>query len=162
MVATTAGSMSEAPAIVFTRIFDAPRELVFKMFADPKHLVQWWGPKGFTCPSCEVDLRVGGAFLLHMRGPDGVIYPCKGTYQEIIVPERIVYKGTADDSHPCGGGLPPRALVTFSFAEQERKTKLTIDTRLETHADREAAIKMGFEVGWTQTLERLADHLAHL
>lgn len=162
MTATTEAHPSEAPVIVITRTFDAPRAIVFKMFTDPKHVAQWWGPKGFTSPGCEIDLRVGGVFLLHMRGPDGTTYPCKGVYREIVEPERIVYTGVADDGHACGGGLPPRACVTFSFVEHDGKTTLTIDTRLDSVADRDAAVKMGFHAGWTQSFERLADHLARL
>src|SRR5262249_12984936 len=73
--------------IIIRRVIDAPRELVFEAFTDPEHLPHFWGPQGFTCPSCEVDLRVGGAFNLQMRGPDGVDYPCSGTYREIVPPE---------------------------------------------------------------------------
>ena len=61
--------------VTITRIIDAPRELVFKAWTDPKHMAQWWGPRYFTNPICEMDVRPGGAILIHMRGPDGVIYP---------------------------------------------------------------------------------------
>jgi uncharacterized protein YndB with AHSA1/START domain len=145
--------------IVITRVFDAPRALVFKAWTDPTHVAQWWGPKGFTNPACEMDLRVGGAFRLHMRGPDGATYPCTGTYREIAEPERIVYAGEAEDGHPCGAGLPPRSLVTVTFAERDGKTTVTIHTRLQTVADRDAAVKMGFDTGWASSLDRLAEHL---
>ena len=81
-----ANSTSREPderTIVITRVFDAPRDLVFKAWTDPKHVAQWWGPQGFTNPLCEMDLRVGGVFRVHMRGPDGVTYPCKGVYREV-------------------------------------------------------------------------------
>jgi uncharacterized protein YndB with AHSA1/START domain len=102
--------------ILISRVVDAPRDLVFKAFTDPKHLIQFWGPKGFNCAYCEVDLRVGGAFRIQMRGPDGINYPATGTYRDIDPPKRIVYAGTADEGHPCGGGLPPRSVVTMTFA----------------------------------------------
>ena len=148
--------------IVISRVLDAPRDLVFKAFTDPRHLSQFWGPKGTTCPVCEVDLRVGGQFRVQMRGPDGAIYPCSGVYREIVPPERIVYAGTADDDNPCGGGLPPRALVTMTFAAVDGKTKLTIHTRLQSAADRDAAIKGGFNSGWADSLDRLQELLAQV
>jgi uncharacterized protein YndB with AHSA1/START domain len=121
-----------------------------------------WGPKGFTTTIREVDTRPGGAFRIDMRGPDGGIYPCKGVYREVVAPERIVYIGGPDGSHACGGGLPPRALVTITFAGHAGKTALTIDTRFEAAADRDAAIKMGFDTGWASSLDRLADLLEKL
>jgi uncharacterized protein YndB with AHSA1/START domain len=157
---TTADIQVSDAVIVIKRTFDAPRELVFKMFTDPKHLMQFWGPNGFTSPACELDLRVGGAFTLQMRGPDGAMYPCTGVYREIVAPERIVYAGVRDDSIGCGGGLPPRSVVTMSFAEREGKTTLTIHTRLHSAADREAAVQMGFNPGWEASLDRLAEYLA--
>ncbi len=141
--------------IVIRRTLDAPRELVFKAFTDPKHLVQFWGPKGFTNPSCDVELRVGGSFRVEMRAPDGATYPCSGIYREIVPPERIVYAGTGDDGNPCGGGLPPHSEVTVTFVAEGRKTRLTIHTRLRSAADREAAIKGGFYSGWSECVDRL-------
>jgi len=75
-----AGSImpNEEQQLVLTRVFDAPRELVFKVWTDPKHVARWWGPHRFTNPVCELDLRPGGAILIHMRGPDGVVYPMTG------------------------------------------------------------------------------------
>jgi uncharacterized protein YndB with AHSA1/START domain len=162
MAATTYADASEDLVLVVTRIFDAPAELVFKMFSDPKHLAQFWGPKGFTSTVREMDPRPGGAFRIDMRGPDGVIYPCKGVYREVVEPERIVYFGEPDGSHGCGGGLPPRALVMITFAGHDGKTTLTINTRFVAAADRDAAVKMGFNTGWASCLDRLADLLEKL
>ncbi len=159
MTVTSDAELSDA-VIVITRTFDAPRTLVFQMFTDPKHLMRFWGPQGFTSPACELDLRVGGTFRLQMRGPDGVLYPCTGVYREIVEPERIVYAGVSDDRVGCGGGLPPRAIVTMTFAEHAGKTTLTIHTRLQSAADRDAALEMGFHAGWTASLDRLAAYLA--
>ncbi|MGH6819472.1 MAG: SRPBCC domain-containing protein [Methylocella sp.] len=162
MAAATEAKPSEELAIVITRIFDAPSELVFKMFTDPKHLARFWGPAGFTSTVREMDPRPGGTFRLEMRGPDGATYPCEGLYREVITPERIVYSGGPDCGHPCGGGLPPRALVTITFAGHDGKTTLTINTRFESIADRDAAVKMGFNTGWASSLDRLADLLEKL
>ncbi|HUI73255.1 MAG TPA: SRPBCC domain-containing protein, partial [Spirochaetia bacterium] len=72
--------------LVITRIFDAPRELVWKAWTDPRFVMQWWGPKGFTSPSCKIDLRVGGRYLFCMRAPDGQEFWSGGEYVEIIAP----------------------------------------------------------------------------
>lgn len=148
--------------IVIRRTFDAPRELVFRVFTDPKHLAEFWGPKGMTTPVCEVDLRVGGALRVEMRGPDGVTYPCTGIYREIVPPERIVYAATTADDNPCGAGLPPRSLVTISFDDLGERTEVTVHARLQSAADRDAAIKGGFNMGWSDSLDRLAELLAAL
>src|ERR1700739_5045499 len=84
--------------VIITRIFDAPRELVFKAWTDPKHVAQWWGPKGFTNPVCELDVRVGGAIRIHMRSPDGSVYPMKGEFREIVPPERLRFTHIARDA----------------------------------------------------------------
>jgi uncharacterized protein YndB with AHSA1/START domain len=145
--------------IVITRDFDVPRALLFKVWTDPQHVARWWGPKGFVSSDCEIDLRVGGTFRLRMRGPDGAVYPCQGVFREIVEPERIVYAGVPDEGPACGAGLPPRSIVTVTFVERHGKTTLTIHTRLETAADRDAAVEAGFHAGWESTLERLAEQL---
>jgi uncharacterized protein YndB with AHSA1/START domain len=146
--------------IIISRVFDAPRELVFAAWTDPGHVERWWGPRGYTSSACEIDLRPGGIFGLEMRGPDGAIYPCKGVFREIVRPERIVYIAQTGHEHPCGAGLPPRSIVTITFAEQDGKTTLTIQTRLQSSADRDAAQNAGYVPGWESSLERLAQFLA--
>jgi uncharacterized protein YndB with AHSA1/START domain len=77
--------------LIMERIFDAPRELVFRAYSEPEHLVRWWGPKGWTLPVCKVDFRPGGVWHFCMLSPDGQMNPCaKAVYQEIIAPERII------------------------------------------------------------------------
>jgi uncharacterized protein YndB with AHSA1/START domain len=101
--------------LVITRMFDAARELVFKAWTDPKQMAQWWGPKGFTNPVCELDVRPGGAILIHMRGPDGVIYPMYGTFHEIVEPERLVMTTSAVPDEAGSDQL--EVLNTITFAE---------------------------------------------
>jgi uncharacterized protein YndB with AHSA1/START domain len=138
--------------LVLTRIFDAPRAIVFKMWTDPKHLAEWWGPKGFTNPVCEVDLKPGGALRIVMRAPDGGEYPMKGVFREIVPPSRLVFTNIAvdKDGHPIIDGL-----TTVTFAEEGGKTKLTLQTRGVAVVDYAAAYLQGMEAGWTQSLEKL-------
>ena len=145
--------------IVISRTFNVPRELVWKAWTDPQHVMQWWGPKEFKNSSCKSDLRVGGAFHLNMCAPDGSTYPCKGIFREIVEPERIVYDSEADESHPCGAGLPPRSLVTVTFEGHGNNTTLTLHTRFESEARRDAANLAGYSISWGEALERLAEAL---
>ena len=138
--------------LTITRIFDAPRSLVFKMWTDPKHMAQWWGPRGFTNPVCELDVRLGGAIRIHMRAPDGVVHPMTGIFREIVEPERLVFTTAVDDAN---GNRLLEGHNIVTFAEHGGKTTLT----LRSHAVGFVAIAdrmlAGMEAGWTQSLERL-------
>jgi uncharacterized protein YndB with AHSA1/START domain len=140
--------------VVITRVYDAPPELVFEAWTDPRHLAQWWGPKVFTNPVCEVDARVGGAWRIVMRGPDGVEYPCGGVYREIVKPQRLVFTNIAWDhqGNPILDGL-----TTVTFDEEDGKTKLTLRTRATAMVAYAAAYLQGMEAGWSQSLESLAE-----
>jgi uncharacterized protein YndB with AHSA1/START domain len=138
--------------VVITRVFDAPRALVFKMWTDPKHMIQWWGPKGFTNPVCELDARPGGALRIVMRAPDGAEYPMKGVFQEIVPPERLVFTSIAVDQE---GNHLLEGLTTVTFAEQGGRTTLTLHTRAVGIAPMAPRMLAGMEAGWTQSLERL-------
>ena len=94
----TSNAVNERERMVITRIFDAPRELVWKAWTDPKYVMQWWGPKGFTSPVCKMDFRVGGKFLCCMRSPDGWEGWNAGEYHEIIPYEKIVSSMYFSDS----------------------------------------------------------------
>jgi uncharacterized protein YndB with AHSA1/START domain len=87
----TKNTVNETEWLVVTRVFDAPRELIWEAWTDPKYVAQWWGPKGFTAPVCKMDFRVGGEFLFCMRAPDGQELWTGGEYFEIVVHEKIVY-----------------------------------------------------------------------
>jgi uncharacterized protein YndB with AHSA1/START domain len=115
MTIGTGAKPKEDLVVIITRMFDAPRELVFQAFNDPKHIVPFLGPNGFTSTVRELDPRPGGAFRIDMRALDGATYLCEGVYREIIVPQRIVLSGDPDCGHPCGGGLPPGALVAITL-----------------------------------------------
>ena len=142
--------------IVITHVFDAPRALVFKAWTDPKHLMHWWGPRVFTNPICELDSRVGGAWRIVMRSPDGVEYPGGGVYREIVEPERLVFTNIATDKE---GNRLLDGLTTVTFAEHGSKTKLTLQTRAVGLVSFAAQMLEGMEAGWTQSLESLTEHL---
>ncbi len=99
---------SDVQRMVVERIFDAPRELVWKAYTDPKYVQQWWGPNDFTSPSCRSDFRVGGTFLYCMRTPDGQDYYTGGEFHEIVPHERIVYSMYFADEH--GNKMAPEQL----------------------------------------------------
>lgn len=145
--------------LVITRVLDAPRALVWKAWTDPKHLAQWWGPKGFTNPVCEVDVRPGGTIRIEMTGPDGVVYPMSGVFREIIAPERLVFISIAEDKE---GGPLLEALTTVTFAEHGGKTKLTVDARAVALVATAVQYLEGMEAGWSQSLDRLATYVARL
>jgi uncharacterized protein YndB with AHSA1/START domain len=120
--------------IVVTRIYDAPRELVFRAWTDPAHIMRWWGPRGHTSPFVSVDLRKGGEFRFSMRAESGGDTWGKGIYQEIVVPERIVYLTYFTDADgtivsPTHYGIsaehPTEAIVTLTFENLDGKTKFT-------------------------------------
>ena len=141
--------------IVLTRLFDAPRELVFDAFTDPEHVGQWWGPNGFTTTTHEMNVRPGGVWRYIMHGPDGVDYPNKIVYHEVVKPERLVYSHGGDDDEPAHFG------VTVTFADQGGKTRLTMRSIFPTAAARDKVVKeYGAIEGGNQTLARLAAYLA--
>jgi uncharacterized protein YndB with AHSA1/START domain len=140
-----------------TRVFDAPRELVFKAWTEPEHLKQWWGPDGFTTPVCEVDLRVGGAWKIVMRFPDGANeHTMHAVYREIFPPERLTFANVALDKD---GNRLLEGLTTITFADLDGKTKLTLQTRVTGLVPYAGRMLEGMEPGWSQSLERLAERL---
>ncbi|MFC3106967.1 SRPBCC domain-containing protein [Undibacterium arcticum] len=170
--ATTPQAPAAGNEFVISRLLDAPRTLVFQAWTDPTQMARWFGPHNFTNPVCEIDLRVGGAHRIVMRSPDGVDYPIKGVYREIVAPERLVMtldcsehpdawhdmvkpNRARDERNPAG-----EMLSTVTFEDVDGKTKLTIRTRFESATIRDAMLKMGMTEGWTESLERLAAHLA--
>lgn len=136
--------------IVATRVFDAPRELVFRMWTDPRHVVRWWGPNGFTTTIHEMDVRPGGVWRFVLHGPDGRDYKNKIVYVEVETPSRIVY------DHVSG----PHFRTTATFTERGGSTEVTVRMRFNTAAERDkTAREFGAVEGLDQTLGRLGDQL---
>ncbi|MGA7712571.1 MAG: SRPBCC domain-containing protein [Rhizomicrobium sp.] len=139
--------------LTLTRVLNAPRALVFKAWTDPKMLATWWGPKGFTNPRGEVDARPGGAIHIDMRAPDGTVYPMDGRYEEVVAPERLVFKSGALDKN---GKTIFTVLTTVTFAETGGKTTLTMHARVVEIFDVIAERHLGgMNEGWNQSLDRL-------
>ena len=143
--------------LVLTRVFAAPRELVFKAWTETKQVQQWWGPKGFTNPVCEIDPRPGGSMRIDMRGPDGTVYPMTGRYVELVEPERIVFSAAALDAE----GKPMFEIMnTITFTGHEGKTLLTLEAKITSATAVAPQYLKGMEMGWSQSLDRLAETLA--
>lgn len=143
--------------VAITRIYDAPRELVFSLWVDAKHLAKWWGPHGFTNPRCEVDARPGGKILIHMQGPDGAIYPMGGEFHEVVPHERVVFTSYVE--------LPDSTRVveshnTVLLETAGKRTKLTLHARAKGFTDMARYMLNGMETGWATSLDKLASAAA--
>jgi len=143
--------------IVMTRVFDAPRDLVFDALTQPELLKRWFGPHGWTLTECEVDLRVGGAWRFLSKGPDGRTMGMRGVYREIVPPERIQYTESFDEWAEQGS-----ALITTTLAERDGRTTLTCVSLAPSREVRDAVIRTGMEHGAAETYDRLADTLHSL
>ena len=143
-------------SIVGTRKFDAPRALVFSAWTDAKHLAQWWGPNGFTTTTYSFDFRPGGIWRFVMHGPDGRDYQNLITFEEIVAPERIVYRhGGADDVEPV------QFRQTVIFEDLGGRARLIWRGDFPSAAERDRVIKeYGADKGLVQTMARLADYVA--
>lgn len=141
----------ETTELTITRTFDAPRELVFKAWTEPRHMMQWWGPKGYTTPTCEMDVRAGGALRLCMRPSEGSDIEVRGTFREVVAPERLVFSAI-DNAE-----VASETVITVTFEDLDGKTRLTMH---QTFAKPEFA--RGAEQGWNGSFDRLADYLPKL
>jgi uncharacterized protein YndB with AHSA1/START domain len=153
--------------LVITRIFDAPRELVWKAWTEPEHIMQWWGPKDFTAPVIKTDFRVGGKSLWCMRSPEGEDYWSTGVYREIVEQEKIVTTDSFSDAqgnvvpashYGMSGDWPLELLVTIIFEDNNGKTKLTL-----RHADiPKGENRDSAEAGWNESFDKLDKYLMEL
>ena len=155
MAATdNAAAESAERELVIRRIFDAPRDLVFKCWTEPEHVARWMGPKGFTSTILTHDLRPGGSYCFHMRGPDGEDRWQQGVFREIVPIERLVRTYCWADAN--GNPTRPETLLTLTFADLGGKTELTLHQAVfESVAAREL-----HKGGWNSSLDRLTEFLA--
>jgi uncharacterized protein YndB with AHSA1/START domain len=141
--------------IVLTRVFDAPRQLVFDAITKPELLKRWFGPHGHSLVVCEVDFRVGGAWRFVLEDPEGRSMGMSGVYQEIVPGERTVHTEAFDD-------YPGDSVVTTVLTEHEGKTTLTGTVRYDSRETRDAVVESGMEHGAAETYDRLAELLPSL
>ena len=162
----TTNNVNEPERMVITRVFDAPREVVWKAWTDPEYILQWWGPQGFTAPVCRMDFRVGGKFVCCMRAPDGQEFWNAVEYYEIVLHEKIVSSMYFSDPEgnkvePAAYGIEHEAIdgaydVTVFEDLGNGRTKLT-HTGNETM---ESATQSGQVEGWYQILDKIAGVIA--
>jgi uncharacterized protein YndB with AHSA1/START domain len=151
--------------VLITRVFDAPRELVWKAWTDPEHFMQWWGPKDYTCPFCEIDFHEGGKYLYCMRSPQGKDYWGTGVFREIIPMERFVFTDSFADEkgnvvpathYGMSSDFPIEMLVAVTFEDLDGKTKMTLEhIGVPSGPDSE-----GTHQGWSESFDKLAQSLA--
>ncbi len=151
--------------LVITRVFDAPRSLVWKTWTEPGRVRRWWGPKGFVAPVCKSDFRVGGTYLYCMRSPLGRDYWSTGVFREIVPPERIVATDSFADAqgrvvpaayYGMSPAFPLEMLVTVTFEELDGKTKLTLIHELLLTGEN----RMNTREGWLQSLDKFDEALS--
>jgi len=152
-------------AIVITRVFDAPRQLVWKAWTEPRHFARWYGPKGFTTPVCRIDLRVGGKYLNCMRSPEGQDFWTTGVFREIAAPERLVMTASRADKdgnvvpasrYEMDAGWSLETQISVTLEEDDGRTKVTLEhVGMPAGNGRDMA-----EAGWNESLDKLADVLA--
>lgn len=150
--------------LLITRMFDAPRELVWRAWTDPEYFKRWWGPRDYTCPFCEMDLRPGGKYLYCMRSPQGMDYWGTGVFREVVLLERIVFTDSFADEkgnvvpatqYGMSPDFPLEMLVTVTFEDLQGKTKMTLrHSGLPTGPDLD-----GTQQGWNESFDKLAGHL---
>lgn len=153
--------------LVITRIFDAPRELVWKAWTQPEHFMRWYGPKGFTTPVYKIDLKVGGKYLSCMRSPNGQDMWNTGVFREIVPPERLVMTASIADKegnvvtashYGMSGAWPLETQITVTFEEHNGKTKLTLK-----HAGMPAGKNRDMAgAGYNESFDKLAEYLEEL
>jgi uncharacterized protein YndB with AHSA1/START domain len=140
--------------IVLTRVFDAPRRLVFEALTNCEHLKHWWGPRRLAVASCSMDFRPGGRYRIVQRDVDGQEYGFRGEYREIVRPERIVQTFEFE-------GFPGHVSVeTLTLVEENGKTIYTTKSMFDSVEDRDAMLQSGMEEGAAETLDRLAEYIA--
>lgn len=153
----TTSAYTEGQELVMERIFDTPRELVWKAFTEADRVARWWGPNGTTTTVVEMDVRPGGTWRYINHGPDREDAPFTGVYREVVSPERLVYTFIFD----VEGIRDQESLVTETFEALDGKTKVTSGTRFPSVESLEGALATGMTQGAIETWDRLAAELAN-
>jgi uncharacterized protein YndB with AHSA1/START domain len=150
----------EGNNLIFTRTFDAPRELVFNVLSDSEHLSKWWGPKFWTLPVCRLDFREGGNWHYCMESPDGGMKSWgKACYKEIVESERIVYEDFFSDEEGNISGNLPGIQIALTLIEHEGKTKLVNHATFSSEEALKTVLDMGMVQGFTETWNKLDEYI---
>jgi uncharacterized protein YndB with AHSA1/START domain len=144
--------------VTVTRVFSAPVETMWQAWTKAEQIAQWWGPEQFDNPHCEWDATPGGKILVHMRGPDGAVYPMTGTFREVERPRRLVFLAVAEDA---GGKKLLQSLTSVTFEPQGDKTRITVHAKAHGLVPIAAQMLAGMEQGWSQSLDKLGRLSAH-
>lgn len=154
------------PEFVVTRVFDAPRELVWKAWTEPERVKRWWGPRGYTAPVVKIDFRVGGKYLYLMRSREGIDAWSTGTFKEIEPLRRIVVSDSFADKdgnvvpasyYGMGEGFPLETQITITFENSNGKTRLSL--RYADVSSFSAEDLRNMEMGWNESLDKLQETL---
>jgi uncharacterized protein YndB with AHSA1/START domain len=152
----------EKGELTATRVFDAPREIVFRAYSSCEHIKNWWGPRTYPTTFCEMDFRPGGTWRYCMTGPEGDEAWGKGVYSEIVEPERIAYRDYFTDANGVESPEMPAAQITVEFRQLNGRTELWSQTKYDTKDDLQKVLDFGVEEGFAETLDRLEEYLAEL
>jgi uncharacterized protein YndB with AHSA1/START domain len=152
-IGTLAVSLPSDCEVALTRVFRAPRQLVYDAFSKPEILKRWFGPRGWSLVTCEVDARVGGCFRFVLRAPDGRELGIRGVYRELSPPKRSIHTESFD-------GFPGESQVTTVLAEADGETTLIATILYPSREVRDAVIKSGMEHGAAESYDKLAEMLA--
>jgi uncharacterized protein YndB with AHSA1/START domain len=149
--------MKTEVTVTLTRVFDVPRERLYAAWTRAEHLKHWFGPRGFTVPSCEADPRPGGLLRLCMRSPDGKDFWVRGVFRELVAPERVLIYCVADDED---GNLSLEETIDVTLTEHSSGTRLSLRATASGSTPQARSMLEGMEPGWHQTVDRLGSHLS--
>jgi len=144
-------------SVTINRLFDAPIDLMWRVWTEPEHLKAWFGPTHFTIPVCEVDLRVGGRLYLVMRAPDGAEHPADAVFEEIVPPSRLVW---AMDAVSMTGVRQLKTRTVVTLRDEGGKTRLIVVSEGYGLVPEAVQMLAGMEAGWNQSIDKLAEHIA--
>jgi uncharacterized protein YndB with AHSA1/START domain len=158
-MSTTPVIPADEAVIVMTRIYEAPRDLVWEAMTEARHVAQWWGGPGFSNPVCEMDVRPGGLWHHVMRFPDGHELNMNFVFVEVDPPKRLAWR---EVGHAQRKGGPPYCLITVSLEDMGERTRWNMVARFDSISERDGALAMGFVGPIAASSDRLVDYLRSL